>query len=144
MRNVEQLLLLLAAWAAMGADIYSGFAPHYSPGLMQRVARNRDMSVVACMVSSPRYKLGTWLVVIGLNTGNVERCRVTDVSHPRDIARHRRTKREVEFSFETALRMCGAKAIRDRPERCPVIVVNLPERIEIGTEGRKANTDRRF
>lgn len=127
MRAIEQLLLLIAVWTAMGADTYSGYAPHYSPGLMQRVARNRDMTVVACMVSSPRYPLGTWLLVAGLNTGNVERCRVTDVSHPRDIARHRRTRREVELAFETVPRICGRAALRERPEACPVIVIKLAE-----------------
>jgi hypothetical protein len=31
----------------------------------------------------------------------------------------------VELGYSEALRLCGARAMQDRPERCPVVVVNL-------------------
>jgi hypothetical protein len=75
------------------------------------------------MVSSPRYAVGTWLYVYGMNTDRLLHCRVTDVSHPRDGARHVRTGREVELGYTEAERLCGLAAMKDRPERCPVVVV---------------------
>jgi len=77
------------------------------------------------MVSSPRYPIGAWIWIYGANTDALLHCRVTDVSHPRDLARHLRTKREVELSYPAALALCGARAMQDRPERCPVVVVNI-------------------
>src|ERR1700712_4205456 len=114
MRSVELLYQLLIALALAGADIHQGVAPRYRPGLMARVSARRGLPVVGCMVSSPRYPIGTWLLVVGLNTEAVERCRVTDVSHPRDRARHLRTHREVEFGYSEALRLCGADAINEK------------------------------
>ena len=137
MTTLQQILWLLVWWSTIGAVIHSGYAPHYSPGLMARVARNRDLSVVSCMVSSPRYPVGTWVYVVSLKTQTYEYCRVTDVSNPTrtckqnllrcesDRERHLRTKREVELSYEAALRICGRAAIRDRPEACPITVVYL-------------------
>jgi hypothetical protein len=110
-----------------GGVVHEGFAPRYSPGVMERVSRNRDMPIADCMVSSPRYPLGTMLWVYGANTDTLLHCRVTDVSHPRDRTRHLRTQREVELGFTEAKRLCGAKAMKDRPERCPVIVVVIEE-----------------
>lgn len=135
MTALQQILWLLAWWSTIGAEIHSGYAPHYSPGLMARVARNRDMTSVACMISSPRYPIGTWLYVVSLTTETYEYCRVTDVSNPTrkcraaarrcesDRERHLRTKREIELSYEAALRICGRKALRDRPEACPIVAI---------------------
>lgn len=129
MSRLEQLyLILLTVFAMQGADIHHGYAPRYAPGVMERVSRVRHLPRVACMVSSPRYPIGTWLIVVGVNTNVVERCRVTDVSQTRDRARHLRTKREVELGYTEALRICGQAAMRKRPESCPVVVVKLPER----------------
>ena len=77
------------------------------------------------MVASPREPIGTWLYVYGVNTDRLLRCRVTDVSHPRDVARHLKTKREVELGYREALLLCGLAAMDDRPEECPIVVVNL-------------------
>ena len=109
--------------AALGGSVSQGFAPHYAPGVMERVARHRGMEQAGCMVSSPTLPLDTWLYVYGGQTGALRYCRVTDVSHPRDVARHLRTGRVIELDHETALALCGS--VRDRPEACPVVVVNL-------------------
>jgi len=47
---------------------------------------------------------------------------VADVSAPADRARHIRTKRVAELSFEAARTLCGARALQGPPERCPVWV----------------------
>jgi hypothetical protein len=92
---------------------------------MERVARNRDMPQEQCMVSSPIHPLGTWLWVYGKNTGNLELCFVTDISHPRDRERHIRTRRVIELGYNEALRMCGRKHMKDPPTSCPVMTVKL-------------------
>lgn len=101
--------------------VYHGWAPHYSPGLMRKVALRRGIEPVKHMVSSPRYPIGTWLTVCGGNTGECREALVVDVSHPRDLARHLRTRREVEISGEDELLFCGH---RNEPVRkCPVTVI---------------------
>jgi hypothetical protein len=120
-----RLLFLYMFVMLHGGQIESGYAPHYAKNVMERVARNRDMPHADCMVSSPRYPLGTMIWVYGRNTDTLLHCRVTDVSHPRDKARHLRTRRVVELGYTEAERLCGLRAMRDRPEKCPVIVVNL-------------------
>ena len=122
---LELLYRLLIAVSLLGGEVHAGYAPRYSPGVMERVARVRDLAPVDCMVSSPRYDIGAWLWVYGANTGTLLRCRVTDVSQARDRARHLRTKREVELGFEEARRLSGASALDKRPEQCPVIVVKV-------------------
>ena len=119
-------LYALLLWVALhGGVVQQGYGPRYSPGVMERVARVRDMPPADCMVSSPVYPIGTWVWVVGLNTGAVERCRVTDVSADKDRARHLRTKRVAELGYQEARRFCGAQHMRDRPEQCPIIVVKL-------------------
>jgi hypothetical protein len=130
--------LLLVSWAS-GVVVREGVAPYYSPGVMERVSRHRDLPLVDCMVSSPRYPIGTWVYVYGANTDILLWCRVTDVSHPRDRARHLKTHREVELGYTEAVRLCGRKAMRDRPERCPVVVVYFAEAHD--AEGRTADLD---
>ena len=119
------LVELYIALALLGGEEMTGFAPRYSPGLMERVSRTRDLPPVACMVSSPVYAVGTWVWVWGQNTATVLYCRVTDVSHPRDVARHLRTKRVVELGYDEALALCGEAHINDRPEQCPVVVLRI-------------------
>jgi len=117
------LLRLLMFVVLHGGFVQSGFAPHYAPNLMTQVAHNRGMSPVACMVSSPVWPLGTRLWVYGEKTGALLDCTVTDVSHPRDKARHIRTRRVVELSFEVTKALCGST--RERVIDCPVVVVKL-------------------
>jgi hypothetical protein len=121
----KTLARILLAVVLYGGEMMSGFAPRYSPGLMERVARNRGMDVEGCMVSSPFYDIGTRVIVYGPNTDRALSCTVVDVSHPRDRARHIRTKRITELSYPAALALCGRKHINHRPEQCPVVVVRF-------------------
>jgi hypothetical protein len=50
-------------------------------------------------------------------------CTVVDVSAPKDAARHIRTRRVVELSFEVTKALCGST--RERVIDCPVMVVKL-------------------
>lgn len=120
---LEQLYRLLMLAALLGGSVSQGVAPHYAPGVMERVARIRHMERVGCMVSSPVEPLGTWLYVYGVRTGALRYCRVTDVSHPRDRARHLRTGRLIEIDYPNTWALCGST--KDRPERCPVVIVKL-------------------
>jgi hypothetical protein len=121
----DTLAAILLAVVLYGGEMMSGFAPRYSPNLMERVARNRGMDVAGCMVSSPFYDIGTRVIVYGPNTDRALSCVVVDVSHPRDRARHIRTKRITELSYPAALALCGRKHINHRPEQCPVVVVRF-------------------
>ena len=117
---LAELLLLVSM---VGGQVYEGFAPHYSPKLMAKVAHRRDIVAEGCMISSARHPIRTKLYVYGVRTGELLTCIVVDVSHPRDKARHIRTGREIEVSWEDALRICGSR--RERPTDCPVIVVQI-------------------
>jgi len=75
------------------------------------------------MVSSPTLPLGSWVWVYGRRTGVLLRCRVTDVSHPKDQERHIRTGRIAELSYEVTERLCGST--RERVIDCPIITVEL-------------------
>lgn len=122
---LELLYRLLIAVSLLGGEVQAGYAPRYSPGVMERVSRARDLPLVACMVSSPRYAVGTWLWIYGSNTDTLLHCRVTDVSQTKDRQRHLRTRREVELGYTEAQRLCGAGAMDKRPEQCPVVVVKV-------------------
>jgi hypothetical protein len=115
-------LYKLLVWAALhGGIVEAGYAPHYAPGLMAQVARTRDMAPAVCMVSRPRGPIGGWVWVYGERTGALLRCKVVDVSAPKDRARHERTGRVVEISHENARALCGTT--RGNVEECPVIVI---------------------
>ena len=116
---------LLSLVAFMGGEVQSGYAPHYSEGLMERLARSRDMASVPCMISSPVYRLGTWVYVYSPKTKALRYCRVTDTSHPKDRERHLKTKRVVELSYEVTTDLCGST--RQPVLDCPVIVIRLQE-----------------
>jgi hypothetical protein len=123
----ETLARILLAVVLYGGEMMGGYAPRYSPNVMERVARNRGMDVEGCMVSSPFYDIGTRVIVYGPNTDRALSCTVVDVSHPRDRARHIRTKRITELSYPAALALCGEQAIKDPPTKCPVIVVRFKQ-----------------
>jgi hypothetical protein len=101
-------------------DCQVGYAPHYNPGVMERVADNRGLPRTACMVSSPVYPVGTRVLVYGVATKVLLACRVTDVSAPKDRVRHIRTRRVVELGFTEAVRLCGQTT--EPPKKCPVVV----------------------
>lgn len=119
------LIRLLTLVALLGGEVHEGWAPHYAQGLMGRVARNRDLAPAGCMVSSPRYDIGTWVYVYGKRTGALRFCQVVDVSGPQDRARHLRTGREVEIAFESTIDFCGTTL--SKPTDCPVLVIRIDE-----------------
>ena len=131
------LLRLLIFVALHGGVWHAGHAPHYDKGLMEQVSRNRDLPIVACMISSPRYPIGTWVWVFGLNTGVLLHCRVTDESADMDTSglsrresdrqRHKRLGWEAELGNTEARRLCGIKAMRDPPKGCPIVVIRLED-----------------
>lgn len=88
---------------------------------MAKVAANRDLRPVACMVSRPRGPIGGWVWVYGKRTGALLRCKIVDVSHPRDLARHERMRRVAELSYEVTAAICGST--RERVIDCPVLVI---------------------
>jgi len=90
---------------------------------MSKVARNRDMPPESCMVSRPRGPLGGWVWVYGVNTQALLRCKIVDVSAPRDLARHIRTGRIAELAHEVTDRLCGST--RERVVDCPIVTVEL-------------------
>lgn len=131
-----RLLYSLLVYAALNdGAIHSGHASYYARGVMEQVARNREMTRVDCMVSSPRYPLGTWVWVWGANTNTLLHCRVTDVSadidtsgrrsHESDRERHLRLGWELELGWTEAQRLCSVPAMREPPKGCPILVVRL-------------------
>lgn len=76
-----------------------------------------------CMISSAQYEIGDWLWVYG--NGVLLHCRVTDVSHPRDVKRHIRTRRLVEISWENTVALCGTT--RGSSAECPVLIIRMEE-----------------
>lgn len=119
------LIALYIALALLGGDSMEGYAPRYSPGVMERVADIRQMAHAECMVSSAYYPIGTEVYVWGKRTYTLRKCIVTDVSAPKDKARHRKTKRIIELGYTEALDICGKKYINSASKECPVIVIRL-------------------
>lgn len=124
-KNLKRLLLALVLF---GGEAMQGFAPRYDPGVMEGVNHNRDLPVVDCMISSAYYDVGDWVYVYSVNLDHYERCRVTDVSHPKDVTRHRRLKRIVELGYNEARRLCGVRYMEEPPTKCPVIVFKFDEK----------------
>lgn len=106
-----------------GGIVQSGWAPHYAPGLMEQVARNRGMEQSACMVSSPIYPLGTQLWVYGVKTEALLLCTVVDVSQPRHRQGHIDRRIIVEIGHENTRQLCGT--IRGSVKECPVVTIKL-------------------
>jgi hypothetical protein len=102
---------------------YSGFAAHYGPGTMARVARVRHMAPAACMVASHRLPLGRWVTVLGLRTGVQRHCKVVDICHPKHCASILRRRVVVELSYQDNLTICGYR--NEPPRMCPVSVVEV-------------------
>lgn len=50
MTSLSQLFELLLLLLALGADVRHGYAPYYSPGVMERVSRVRHLPLVDCMI----------------------------------------------------------------------------------------------
>ena len=110
--------------ALTGCGWQEAYAPHYSKGLMAKVAARRDMQPQACMISSAQFEIGTWLWVFGKRTGALLHCQVVDVSASRDRARHLRTKRLIELSYEVTVALCGTT--KGSSAECPVLIWGQP------------------
>lgn len=122
LQRVIPTLALLAALAAPAPPI-DGYAAHYAEHVMERVARTRDLPLVGCMVASDLAPIGSWLRVTSQVTDQALTCRVTDVSHPRDRARHARQGLLIELDWPSAKAICGIRRVGERPWRaCPVSV----------------------
>lgn len=94
-----------------------GYAAHYRPGLMEQVARNRKLPIVACMVASPHHAVGVWLTVESARGRRV--CRVTDVPHQKDRAAIVARKIIVELDHGSNRALCP---VNEPPRKCPVRV----------------------
>lgn len=116
----------LAATAALALTLgagplqgYDGIAAHYAPQVMEQVAINRGLSIVACMIASPRHAIGQWVIVEGRNTGKRLRCRVTDTSRPVDWRRHMDSGL-FELGWANTIELCGSTRLRN--DECPIRV----------------------
>lgn len=104
------LVLTLGVW-------HPAYAVRYDPGVFERTARIRGMSVVGCMAAHHSLPLGTWIEVEG--PGGKAKARITDTSQPWDKERHQRLKR-LEFSYDCSKRICP-KGWDGAAAECPVI-----------------------
>lgn len=103
------LVLALGVW-------HPAQAVRYDPGVFGEVARNRGMTVVACMVAHHSLPLGTWIEVEGPAGKDI--ARVTDTSAPADRGRHIRTRR-LEISYACSKTICG-RHWQGAAVECPV------------------------
>jgi hypothetical protein len=129
-RKVAAVLLLAASsWPALVGAVHdaaacsvSGFAVGYRKGLMERVARNRRMPVVNCMIATSYYPLGTWVTVRGRRTGKALDCRVTDVVAQQHIAASRKRGLVAELGYTNMPVICGFRTGEWPARSCPVVV----------------------
>lgn len=124
-RSLIILALLTPVPRAVAArpEEHRGFAAHYRPGLMERVARRRGLPKTECMIASPFYELGSWVQVRSEKYDQVLRCRVTDVPQPRHRALLKKRTIVVELDFASAKTLCNIKRVGQEPPRaCPVVL----------------------
>ncbi len=120
-RVVSKLVLMTAVVVPQAqAASYTGFAAHYRPGLMERVAANRGIPPASCMVASHRLPLARSIVVLGQRTGVSRRCTVVDICAPKDCPRIKARGIVVELDYQSNRAICGAT--REPPRYCPVTV----------------------
>jgi hypothetical protein len=99
----------------------TGIASHYSPGLMERVARVRHMQQPrgTCMIARLTHAdLGHWFTVQSRISGRTRTCLAVDYAHIRDRATIARKGIVAELRYEDALYLCGT--VRERPEQCKI------------------------
>lgn len=78
----------------------NGIAKHYSPGVMERVARLRGLPVLPRMASVPDCgRIGQW--VTATVNGHLDRYLVVDCSAPKDRLRHIRTGLVIEVNYKS-------------------------------------------
>jgi hypothetical protein len=95
------LMLQMTTITEYVSRIHSGTAKHYSPGVMERVARVRGLPIVEHMASVPDCSMIGSYVAARIN-GVTWRYRVTDCSAPRDRARHIRQGLVIEIDYRSA------------------------------------------
>ena len=117
----EDTIGVLIRAALLALTFHQGVVAYYSPGVMERVADNRGMERVDCMIASPWHQLGEW-VVLSVSDGSTLLCRVTDVSHPRDYLRHL-TRGLIEVDYRSYGWLCGT--YNRRPEDCKAWIYDL-------------------
>jgi len=136
---VEFVLTRLVLGLSLGATLFSAqpqvpstlYAAHYRPGLMEQVAQRRNMPLVDCMISSPWHPLNTWMRIESNVNGEFAYCRTTDVSAPRDQARHKR-RQLIELDWRTAQRLCAISRVAERsPRACPVHIEVISEEVAL-------------
>lgn len=120
-------------------DRMVGKALYYTDGTMENsgivACRNRGVDGwqfawnIACSadgfplgvgMSSPYYRIGTWLTVCGVRSGVCRDMQVVDVSHPKDIQRHQSSGLVAELSYQQSARICGDGI---HPANCSVEVI---------------------
>lgn len=97
--NILLVALLVLATHPVGEP----HAKLYSPGIMERVARNRGMPVVRHMAAVTDCRMIGKHVLASINGRRPTWFRVTDCSHPRDRARHVRSKLVIEVDWNSAV-----------------------------------------
>lgn len=122
-----KLALVMALTLPQGATsqgyaVYSGFAAHYSRGMMQTVSRNRGL-YADCMVASWKLPLGRWVTVLGQRTGVRRRCMVIDICAQRDCPRIRARGIVTELSYEDNKEICRRNG--EPPRFCTVTVTEV-------------------
>lgn len=117
------LLLVALALPESRPPSYRGFGASYGKGVMEQVARNREMPRSGCMVASFRLPLGRWVRVVGQRTGVMRRCQVIDICAPQDCPTIRARKIVIELDWESNRAICGFS--REPPRMCPVSVWEL-------------------
>ncbi len=115
-------VLLFAPSVTAFSPTHTGYAAYYRKGLMERVARNRRLPVVACMVASPHQAIGTWVTVQSVKRGTVLKCRVTDIPKRRHRPALHRKRIVIELDYRSNTLLCPRRA---PPRACPVIVKTL-------------------
>lgn len=124
MSHILVVLLALTLITPPQAPLtYEGYAPHYSRGLMQRVAKKRGL-VAEHGIASPIFPLRSMVEVCSTKTGE-NRCitaMVVDVSAPADRKRHIQRRQWAELSFEDKAYLCGPRATKMANRYCTITV----------------------
>lgn len=119
-------IILVLLFILESVTPYHGYAVHYSPGLMERVAVKRGLEQSECMISSPLTNdLGATIIVE--SEWGAMACQVTDVSQPRHRKAQLRTKTYVEFNFEAAKKMCNITRVAEKPRTACPITIYIPQ-----------------
>lgn len=102
---------------------FRGYAAHYNVHRMEKTSQIRGMPLVKCMVATDLVPLGWEVDVMSLLTGEIKRCRGTDVSKDVDLPRHLANRLYIEFDWPSGAHMCQLRYVgQKRWKGCPVLV----------------------